>query len=188
MLIAPAKPAEPEWKSVMGAQVLFAPIDRPMLRRARRAAAVAIDAGGEAVGDDAAVDEQFADLGDALSLALLMAGVIDWRDVFTMSDDEDTGEGVPLPCTDEAKARLFADPLVFEQFDAAYVVPFATRERERAAPGKGSPLSPNGTSAREKEATGIAPSPAKVRAAAATSAPTSSRKRNRKLKKPSGAS
>ncbi len=188
MLIAPAKPAEPEWIAVMGAQVRFAPIDRPMLRRARRAAAAALETDESAVSDDAAVDEQFGALGDALSLALLMAGILDWRDVCVMANDDDTGTGEPLPCTDETKARLLADPLVFEAFDAAYVVPFATRERERAAPGKGLPLSPNGTSVKEKEATGTAPSPAKARAAAAPSVRTSSTKRSPRRKKQSGAS
>ena len=188
MLIVPAKPAEPEWKSVMGAQVLFAPIDRAMLRRARRAAAATLVGEARPVGDDAAVEDQFAALGDALSLALLMAGILDWRDVCVMADDDDTGSGELLPCNDEVKARLLADPLAFEAFDAAYVVPFATRERERAAPGKGSPLSPNGTSAKVKEATGTARSPAKARAAAAKSARTSPTKPRRTRKKQSGAS
>jgi hypothetical protein len=188
MLIAPAKPAEPEWVSVMGAQVLFAPIDRPMLRRARRAAGEALGGMTPATDDQAAIDEQFAELGDALSYALLMAGILDWRDVCAMADDDDTGAGVPLVCTDEAKARILADPLVFEAFDAAYVIPFVTRERERAAPGKGSPLSPNGTSVKEREATGTAPSPAKARAAAVPNAPTSSTKRSPRRKKQSGAS
>lgn len=188
MLVVASKPAEPEWKTVMGAEVLFAPIDRAMLRRARRAAATALDSDEPAVADDAAVDDQFASLGDALSLALLMAGILDWRDVCVMADDDDAGAGEPLPCTDEAKARLLADPLVFEAFDAAYVVPFATRERERAAPGKDSPLSPNGTSVKEKEATGTAPSPAKAGAAAVQNAPTSPTKRKRTQKRSSGAS
>lgn len=188
MLVAPARPAEAEWVAVMGAQVLFAPIDRPMLRRARRAAGEALGDLKPETDDQAAIEEQFAELGDALSLALIMAGIIDWRDVCAMADDDDTGAGVPLPCTDESKARILADPLVFEAFDAAYVIPFVTRERERAAPGKGSPLSPNGTSVKEKEATGTAPSPAKARAAAAPNARTSRTRRTPKPKRPSGKS
>lgn len=41
MLIA-RQPEGPVWKSVMGAQFLFAPIDRKALRRARRAALKAL--------------------------------------------------------------------------------------------------------------------------------------------------
>ncbi len=194
MLVAPSKPAEPEWKAVMGAQVLFAPIDRLMLRRARRAAEAVLkvpdDAGGvvAVVADDAAVEEQFALLGDALSHALLMAGVLDWRDVFVMADDDDTGAGEPLACTDEAKRRLFADPLVFEEFDAAYVVPFATRERERAAPGKDLPRSQSGIGTKVKAESDTVPSPVTASAAAAKNVRTSPTRRKPRPKKTSGAS
>lgn len=188
MLVAPSKPAEPEWKTVMGAQVLFAPIDRPMLRRARRVAVASLGEDRPETDDEATLAEQLADLGDALSHALLMAGILDWRDVCVMVDDEDTGSGEPLPCDDDAKARVLADPLVFEAFDAAYVVPFASRERERAAPGKGSPPSPGGTGAEVKAVSDTAPSPAMASAADVTSAPTSSTKRKPRRKMPSGTS
>ena len=188
MLLAPAKPAEPEWKPVMGAQVLFAPIDRPMLRRARRAAIESLGGVQPQTEDEATLAEQLADLGDALSHALLMAGIIDWRDVFVMANDDDTGTGEPLACSDEAKSRLLADPIVFEAFDAAYVIPFVTRERERAAPGKDSPLSPLGIGTKAKEESDIAASPALARAADVPNARTSSTKRKPKPKKTSGTS
>lgn len=188
MLVAPAKPAEPEWKAVMGAQVLFAPIDRQMLRRARRVAVASLGDVQPQTDGEATLSEQLADLGDALSHALLMAGILDWRDVCVMADDDDVGAGEPLVCNDDGKTRILDDPLVFEAFDAAYVIPFVTRERERAAPGKGSPRSPTGIGTKERAESDIAPSPAKASAAAATSVRTSSTKRKPRPKKTSGAS
>ena len=188
MLIVPAKPAEPEWRPVMGAQVLFAPIDRPMLRRARRAAIATLGDVQPQTDDEATLAEQLADLGDALSHALLMAGILDWRDVCVMTDDDDAGTGEPLDCSDEAKARLLADGLVFEAFDAAYVIPFVTRERERAAPGKGSPLSSDGIGTKVKAESDTVPSPAPARAADAPNARTSCTKPRPRRKKASGTS
>lgn len=187
-LIIPAQQEGPSWLPVMGAQIQFAPIDRPMLRRARRAAIESLGGAQPQAGDDASLAEQLAELGDALSLALLMAGILDWRDVVVMVDDDDTGAGEALACSDEAKSRLLADPIVFEAFDAAYVIPFVTRERERAAPGKDSPLSPPGTGTKEKQESDIAASPALARAADVPNARTSSTKRKPKPKKTSGTS
>ncbi len=188
MLVAPAKPAEPEWKAVMGAHVLFAPINRPMLRRARRAAVASLGNVQPQTDDEATLAEQLADLGDALSHALLIAGILDWRDVCVMADDADTGAGEPLTCNDDAKARILADPLVFEAFDAAYVIPFVTRERERAAPGKDSPRSQSGIGTKVKAASDTAPSPAMASAADVKSVRTSSTRRKPRQKKTSGAS
>ncbi|MBB4154178.1 hypothetical protein GGQ80_002088 [Sphingomonas jinjuensis] len=192
MLVARAAPAGPEWKPVLGASVLFAPIDRGMMRRARKAALLALGRQAEDAGDGAdlaSVEEQIEDLGDALSHALLMEGVKDWRDVCQMADADDEGPGAPLDCTDETKAMLFADPITFDAFDQAYVIPFVTRERERAAPGKDSPPSPNGTGPAETGAATTAASPARqARAADAPSAPTPSTRRKPTKKKRSGAS
>lgn len=188
MLVVHKPQAEPVWTPVMGASVLFAPITRPMLRRARRAALEALGVEGAQGGETATVAEQMEELGDALSFALIVAGALDWRDVCTMADDDDTGVGVALECNDENKAMLLADALTFEAFDAAYVVPYVQRERERAAPGKGSPLSQNGTGTKAKAAAGTAASPARARAASAKSARTSSTKRRPTAKKPSGTS
>ena len=80
MLIA-RQPEGPVWKSVMGAQFLFAPIDRKALRRARRAALKALGRDEHEAGTEASAEEQIEDLGDALSFALLLAGVLDWEDV-----------------------------------------------------------------------------------------------------------
>ncbi|WP_342249382.1 hypothetical protein [Sphingomonas sp. OTU376] len=148
MLVAPRKAAGPEWLKVMGAEVFFLPITRSMLRRARRAALKKLGREGEAESEaDAA--EQLEDLGDALSEALIMEGARDWRDVAEQVFDED-GEPVlddernptfkALPFSTESLAIMLSDPIVFEAFDLAYVVPFAQRQRAK----NGSAASPNG--------------------------------------------
>ncbi len=189
MLVAHKPQAEPVWTPVMGASVLFAPITRPMLRRARRAALEALGTEGAEGGETATVAEQMEELGDALSYALIIAGALDWRDVCVMSDDDDTGAGVALECTPENKAMLLADALTFEAFDEAYVVPYVQRERERAAPGKESSPSQDGISTQATGEPIIAGSPAALATATdAASAPTSSTRRKRKPKKTSGTS
>ncbi len=189
MLVAQKQQTEPAWTPVMGASVLFAPITRPMLRRARRAALEALGVDGAEGGETRSVAEQMEELGDALSYALIVAGALDWRDVCQMADDDDTGAGVALPCTDANKAMLLADPLTFEAFDAAYVVPFVQRERERAAPGKESSPSQDGISTQAMGEPTTAGSAAPLATATdAASAPTSSTKPKRKPKKTSGTS
>lgn len=169
----------------MGAQILFAPIDRQALRRARRAALASLGR-DEHEGEDAApAEEQLADLGDALSHALLIHGITDWKDVCLMADGDDAGAGEPLACTDENKAMILADPLTFEAFDAAYVVPFAARERTK----NGSAASPNGTGAAAIAEDGTAPSRAnRTRKAGAASARTGSKPRKTKPPRSSGTS
>lgn len=189
MLIVHKPQAEPVWTPVMGASVLFAPITRPMLRRARRTALDALGVEGAEGGEGKSVAEQMEELGDALSRAMIMAGILDWRDVCVMTDDDDTGAGIALDCTDENKAMLLADALTFEAFDAAYVIPYVQRERERAAPGKESSPSQDGISAQATGETITVVSPAPLATATdAASAPTSSTKRKRKPKKTSGTS
>lgn len=189
MLVAQKPQTEPVWTPVMGASVLFAPITRPMLRRARRAALEALGVEGAEDGEARSVAEQMEELGDALSYALIMAGTLDWRDVYVMADDDDTGAGVALECTDENKAMLLADALTFDAFDAAYVVKYSMVERERAAPGKGSSPSQDGISTQATGGTTTVGSPAPLATATdAASAPTSSTKRRRKPKKTSGTS
>jgi hypothetical protein len=184
MLVA-HRPVGPEWKTVMGAQVLFAPIDRQALRRARRAALASLGR-DEHEGEDAApAEEQLADLGDALSHALLMHGIIDWKDVCLMADGDDDSAGETLDCTDENKAMILADPLTFEAFDAAYVVPFAARERVK----NGSAASPNGTGAAATEGGDTASSPANpISKAGAASARTARKPRKTRPRKSSGTS
>jgi len=189
MLVVHKQAEEPVWTPVMGASVLFAPITRPMLRRARRAALEALGTEGAEGGETATVAEQMEELGDALSYALIMAGVLDWRDVCVMGDDDDTGRGVPLDCTPENKAMLLADALTFEAFDAAYVIPYVQRERERAAPGKESSPSQDGISTQATGERTTAGSPAPLATATdAPNAPTPSTKRKRNPKKTSGTS
>ncbi len=189
MLVAQKAQTEPVWTPVMGASVLFAPITRPMLRRARRAALEALGVEGTDGGETATVAEQMEELGDALSHALIMAGAQNWRDVCMMAGDDDTGPGVALDCTPENKAMLLADALTFEAFDAAYVVPYVQRERERAAPGKESSPSQDGISTQATGEPTTAGSPAPLATATdAPSARTSFTKRKRKPRKTSGTS
>ena len=189
MLVARRPQTEPVWTPVMGASVLFAPITRPMLRRARRVALEALGVAGNEDGEAASVAEQMEELGDALSHALILAGAQDWRDVCMMSDDDDTGTGVALDYTPKNLAMLLADPLTFEAFDAAYVIPFVQLERERAAPGKESSPSQDGIST---QATGDpitvgSPAP-QAKATDAPNAHTPSTRRKRKPRKTSGTS
>lgn len=197
MLVVSTKPAEPTWRPVMGAEVLFAPIDRPMLRRARRAALASLGREEGEAADEASAAEQLEEIGDALSYQLIVAGAQDWRGVvqIVVNDEGDPIPGEdgkpqvsPLPFTRAALDAGLSDPISFEAFDAVYVREFSNRERERAAPGKDSPLSPDGTGPKVKEERDTAPSPVMASAADATSAPTGSTKRKPRPKKPSGTS
>ncbi|WP_271300637.1 hypothetical protein [Sphingomonas sp. CV7422] len=169
----------------MGAQVLFAPIDRAGLRRARRAALAVLGRDEHEGSESGSAEEQVAELGDALSHALLMQGIIDWKDVCLMADGDDAGPGEVLECTDENKALVLSDPLTFEAFDAAYVIPFVVRERAKNAFA----ASPSGTGAAATEASDIAPSPATpAPKAGAKRAPTARKPRRTKMQKSSGTS
>ena len=184
MLVA-RRPTGPEWKSVMGAQVLFAPIDRTAMRRARRAALQALGRDEREGADAASPEEQLEELGDALSHALLMQGIVDWKDVCVMADGDDAGPGEVLPCTEENKALVLSDPITFDAFDAVYVMPFAARERAK----NGSAASPNGTGAAATGESGTAPSPAKPkRKGAVKGVRTAPRPRRTKPPKQSGTS
>ncbi|MBB4837296.1 hypothetical protein HNP52_000347 [Sphingomonas kyeonggiensis] len=149
MLVAPRKAAGPEWLKIMGAEILFAPIDRGMFRRARRAALEKLGR-SEVPATDESAAEQLEDLGDALSESLILEGARDWRDV-GQQRFKDTGEPLlddignpqfePLPFSLENLRAVLSDPIVFQAFDAAYVVPFAARERAK----NGFAASPVGT-------------------------------------------
>ena len=217
MLVVTPTAVAPAWTKVLSAEVLFAPLDRTIARRARRAALAAI--GEPAEGEDVRpLAEQLEELGDALSFELILAGVRDWRFVVQRRLDEygtpafegigdpklddhgkpvldDAGEVVldlvgrpaydPLPFSAEVLAAALADGPTFDAFNAAYVLPYVTREREIAAPGKGSPRAPDGTSERTAAATATSPAPL-ASADGATSAPTGSTKPRRTRKKQSG--
>jgi hypothetical protein len=134
---------------------------------------------------ETAAEDQIEDLGDALSYALLMAGITDWKDVFLMVDGDDATPGEALSCTDEHKALLLSDPITFDALDAVYVVPFAARERAK----NGSAASPSGTGAAATGASDIASSPAKPsKTGGAKAAPTGSKPRKTKTPKSSGTS
>ena len=191
MLVAPRQPTGPEWKPVMGGEVLFDPIDRIMMRRARRAALAKLkrDEGEES---DANAAEQLEELGDALSEELILAGARDWRNVAQQVLGEDgtpvlkDGQPVfvPLPFTAENLALSLTDPIIFDAFDAAYVVPFASRERAK----NGSAASPNGTGAAATQGSDTATSPAEQTTDDVTTAPTPSTPPKTRKKKGSGTS
>lgn len=172
------RPSGPEWKPVMGAQVLFAPIDRQALRRARRAALKSLGRDQHEGDDVASAAEQLEDLGDALSYALLIQGIVDWKDVCLMSDGDDDGPGEPLACTDENKAMVLSDPITFDAFDAVYVMPFAARERAKNA----SAASPNGTGVAATGEADTASSPARRKRKVAVKGVRTARKPRRTTK------
>lgn len=180
------KPQEPAWTPVLGAEVLFAPIDRAMLIRARRAAREAANSEAD---DERPTIDLLDEIGDAMSRALIMEGVKDWRGVCLMADDRDDGTGTDLPFSAENLLLVLADPVTFEAFDDAYVVPFVTRERQRGEPGNVSAASPNGTGEAAMPDSDTASFPVPPQAdAGAQPAPTSSTKRGRRRKKGSGES
>lgn len=144
--------AGPAWASVVGGRVLFAPIDRALVRRARRAAIKALgrdEHGPEAGGDAEDVVVQLEDLGDALSHAMILEGALDWEGGEQRLED---GSCVPLPFSREALSDMLADPVYFDALDAAYVVPYAMREREKNV----SAVSPTGTGEAETPASDTA--------------------------------
>lgn len=181
------KPKGDVWTPVMGAEVLFAPIDRQMLMRARRAAR-AVSAADTDDDGTSAID-MIEEMGDAMSRALIVEGARDWRGVCIMADETDDGAGEALEFSPENLAMALADPFTFEAFDAAYVVPFVTAEREREEPGNAFAASQNGTGAAATQASDTASKLVRrKRGGAATSARTSSRNRKPRPKKASGES
>lgn len=204
MLVAPSQVPVAVWVDVLGAGFLFDPITRTMLIRARRAGREVSQAQAEEVlagGDAMPPLELIEELGDAVSRVLITLGLKGWRDVFVAALD-DAGEPVVdgagdpvfdlLPFTPENVAILLADPVIFEALDAAYVVPFIVRERERAAPGNAFAASPNGIGEAAMPASDTASSPAppaqKVAAPGVKRARTSSTIRKARKKRTSGAS
>lgn len=161
----------PEWAELMGARFCFAPLTRAMARRARVAAAKAVEPQRGKISD-----VEFGEaLGDAYSEELIVAGLVDWEGV-------GDAEGKPLACTEESKRLLVADPACFDRLDAHYVLPFALRVAE----GNASRASPNGTGAGARRARATAGSSAKPRAkTGAKAAPIASTPATRpKAKKP----
>ncbi|MBW6523436.1 hypothetical protein KZ810_07985 [Sphingomonas sp. RHCKR47] len=194
MLIISTKPTEPEWTPVLGAEVLFAPIDRAAVLRARHAARAVSQA--EPEDSDRSTIDLLDDMGTAVSHALIIAGARDWRGVATQRFDNEgepvleDGEPVfdDLPFTPENLDAALSDAITFDAFDEAYVRPFWQRERERKAPGKGSPRSPRGTGTKARKVRTTATSRAAASAARATNAPIGSTKRGRSKRKTSGES
>jgi len=194
MLVVLTKPAAPKWTPVLGGEVLFAPIDRAAVLRARHAARAVSQA--EPEDSDRSTIDLLDDMGTAVSHALIIAGARDWRGVAAQRFD-DAGEPVladgepvfdDLPFSPEHLEAALSDAITFDAFEEAYVHPFWRRERERKAPGKGSPRSPSGTGTKARAEQTTATSPAEASAAHAKSVPTGSTRRSRSKKKTSGAS
>lgn len=197
MLVVPAAAPVAVWTPVMGGSVLFDPIDRAMLIRARRAAREAHAANGDDQPEADTIDplDLIEMLGAAFSVALIMEGAQDWRDVgaqrFDTAGEPVLVDGEPifdaLDFSKDALRLALTDPIVFEAFDTAYVVPFVTRERERAEPGNGSAASPSGIGEAATPDSDTASSPAMPATADdATAALTSSTNPGPKRKKRSG--
>jgi hypothetical protein len=132
--------AGPTWLPVVGGEVLFAPIDRTLVRRARRKALEQLGRdvhGPSAEGETDDFVIQMEDLGDALSCAMIIEGAQDWKGAMQEVD----GKFVTLPFSREALADMLADPVYFDALDTAYVLPYVMREREKNV----SAVSPNGT-------------------------------------------
>jgi hypothetical protein len=188
MLVVSKKADGPAWVPVMGAQVLFDPIDRKMMRAARRAAVKAMRGDDAAEADDAGdapASEQLEELGDALSVALILAGARDWKDVCRMADGDDAGPGEALPFSRENLEHAISDPLIFDAFDQAYVMPFVLRERTKNV----SAASQVGTGEAAMPENDTASSPAKgAKRAGASSARTGSKSRTPRKRKVSGRS
>lgn len=155
---------QPWWFTLVDAQgedvaavrVQFAPIGRIALRAARRAAGEVYREADLPEGDDAPLSTELLEAaGDALSDALLMAGIIAWEGV-------GDADGVSAPVTPDNVRLFLADPLRFEALDAAYVRPFILKELEK----NGSSPLPNGISAGATPEKAIAGSSAKPIASA----------------------
>jgi hypothetical protein len=179
-LAAEKKKLEPYWFSVEEAteeepavRVLLAPIGRVALRAAKRAAGEHYAEAGD-LDDDNLPMELIEKAGDALSRALLMAGIIDWEGV---GWDE-----TPIPVDEDMLTIFLADPDRFEKLDAEYVHPYIQAQLEKNV----SSPSANGIS-RVEETTaataipgstaGASPTPKRKQKKAAKAAPTSATSR-----------
>lgn len=185
MFVVHKPQAGPEWRPVIGGEILFAPIDRALVRRARRAAMKALgrdEHGPEPVGSADDVTIMLEDLGDALSHAMILEGACDWRGAVQAIGD---GQFEPIPFSRDALADLLADPVYFDALDAAYVLPYAMREREK----NGFAASPNGTGEAATPESGTATTAATPKPPAdAKPAHTASTRSRAKKRKASGTS
>ena len=169
------EPAKSEWLQVLGARILFRPIGRKAWREAQKAAARAlrpVDGEGEQA-DEAALMEE---AGDALSYALISAGIEAWEGV----GDENGNAVEPTP---EYIEMFLSDPMCFQAADQIYVGPYMARMREKNG------LSPalNGISAEAMPGQDTATSPAQPdKGSDATNALTSKTSPKRKKGSSSG--
>lgn len=182
MIIAQKPATGPVTHTIMGGDFFFAPITRPMIMRARRAASTASDASAT---ESAFLD----DVGNAVSHALIMEGLLGWAHgaAALPVEDDDVAENDEivevdgaryrlLPFSDENKALLLADSIIFDAFDVAYVLPFVTRERAKNAPAGSS----DGISSRVTPAPITAASPAQGRRGAKRARTASTRSKTKK--------
>lgn len=160
------KQAEPTWETLFPAEggkpaveVLFAPVTRQMRRNAKAAVREMILSGVEI---ESASPELLDDVGEAVSIAFLRQGIIDWRGI-------GDADGEPIAVSPEAIEMFLADDDLFAAADRIYVGPIIERDREK----NGLSASPNGIGEAETPAKIIAGSPAEpTRKAGAKNAPT----------------
>ena len=104
------------WHELMpGVRVRFRPIGRLALRRAREAMRTVIAEQGVEARQDA---------GDAFSDTLIREGIVEWEGI-------GDAEGQVLPVTPDTITAFLADPRLFEEADAAYVLPWLARDAEK---------------------------------------------------------
>lgn len=164
----------PNWLRLpCGVEIAMAPIDRAMVRAARRAVRRFNDAHA-----DMDADERSDEAADLFSTTLMRLGLRDWRG---LGDADGKPMGPPTP---ERIDAALADAVLFDQIDAAYIVPWARAAQEKNA---SSPL-PNGISAGATRGKIIAGSAAAAKKGGATSAPIANMSRKRTRAKASGTS
>lgn len=154
-----------------GVEIDFAPIDRSMVRAARRAVRKFI-AKHPDLDDEELADET----GDLFSGTLIRLGIRGWKG---LGDTKGKLLGQPTP---ERIEEVLADPVLFDQIDAAYVVPWAKAAKEK----NGSSPSPSGTSTGATRGKIIAGSAAAENRTAAKRAPTSKKNPKQTRAKSSG--
>lgn len=147
--------------------VIMAPIGMRAWREAQAVVSRGIAAAGGVLTDDVSVE-----VGDAMSLALISAGILGWEGV-------GGADGEPIEPSAETIPLFLADPRDFDEIDRQYVVPFMNREREK----NGSSPSSNGTSGAAMGVPDIASSPA-VPTAPVAAPNARTRSTSRKAKKP----
>lgn len=156
-----------------GVQIDFAPIERPMVRAARREVRAFI-----AANPDMPTEELADETSDIFSGSLIRQGIRGWKGLGNAD-----GKLLGQP-TSDLITEFLADPVLFDQADAAYVLPWAQTAREKNV----SSPSRNGISTGATRAKTTAISAAPVKAGAVRNAPIAKKNRKQMRVKSSGTS